>query len=348
MKFTCPHCQKQLSVRDDLAGKQGKCPACATSISVPTLPAAPMAAPGTNEPSSRKEAGGTSPSVEAGTDSRGLPVSEDVDLVIVYEGTKLWAQVPSSGAKTRLQRTLFKQVREELKRLGYDGKTDVLDESQQPVLGRQLTVCLAVEESAGSQFWRWAFGPANYLLRVGPLSVAFKLKCYLPDGATLSEGTLEAQKTWGWFGGGVNRDILGDLYLRNARKLCRLMHAGIERGIDSPLSPIKHLPRPLSWNAVRALAFSPVWFAPPLTLGCATRALWECVIKKERRGFPLAGLGLVVWALLFLIGIGRSGGRGPQEFLLVMTLITLPIAVFLFRDKAPQAHRKKVRGSEKP
>jgi len=35
MKFNCPHCQKVLNVKDELAGKRGKCPACGQAITVP-------------------------------------------------------------------------------------------------------------------------------------------------------------------------------------------------------------------------------------------------------------------------------------------------------------------------
>jgi len=35
VKFTCPHCQKRLNVKDELAGKKGKCPACGKAISIP-------------------------------------------------------------------------------------------------------------------------------------------------------------------------------------------------------------------------------------------------------------------------------------------------------------------------
>jgi hypothetical protein len=35
IKFTCPHCQKALSVRDQLAGKKGTCPACKKVVTVP-------------------------------------------------------------------------------------------------------------------------------------------------------------------------------------------------------------------------------------------------------------------------------------------------------------------------
>jgi len=35
MKFNCPHCQKALNVKDELAGKKGKCPFCGQALVVP-------------------------------------------------------------------------------------------------------------------------------------------------------------------------------------------------------------------------------------------------------------------------------------------------------------------------
>jgi len=35
MKFNCPHCQKVLNVKDELAGKQGKCPFCGQAATIP-------------------------------------------------------------------------------------------------------------------------------------------------------------------------------------------------------------------------------------------------------------------------------------------------------------------------
>jgi hypothetical protein len=44
IKFTCPHCQKPLSVKDQLAGKKGNCPFCKKVLTVPK-PAAATAGP---------------------------------------------------------------------------------------------------------------------------------------------------------------------------------------------------------------------------------------------------------------------------------------------------------------
>src|SRR5688572_28506660 len=38
--FACPGCEKGFLVRDDLAGKEGKCPACSQVVPIPALAAA--------------------------------------------------------------------------------------------------------------------------------------------------------------------------------------------------------------------------------------------------------------------------------------------------------------------
>src|SRR3954471_16474370 len=43
IKFRCPHCDKALSVKDELAGKKRTCPGCKTVVIVPTAVPAPIA-----------------------------------------------------------------------------------------------------------------------------------------------------------------------------------------------------------------------------------------------------------------------------------------------------------------
>lgn len=50
IEFRCPTCQKLLRVGDDAAGKQAKCPGCATAVTVPSASAAPPPVPPTGAP----------------------------------------------------------------------------------------------------------------------------------------------------------------------------------------------------------------------------------------------------------------------------------------------------------
>ena len=55
IKFTCPHCQKAINVRDELAGKKGACPGCKKAVTVPQ-PAATRSAPKTQSDGQAKSA----------------------------------------------------------------------------------------------------------------------------------------------------------------------------------------------------------------------------------------------------------------------------------------------------
>ena len=46
IRFKCPKCGAELNVKDELAGKQGRCPACKNAVTVPSLTARrPVAEP---------------------------------------------------------------------------------------------------------------------------------------------------------------------------------------------------------------------------------------------------------------------------------------------------------------
>jgi hypothetical protein len=45
IKFNCPKCKKELSIKDEMAGKQGKCPGCQSMLKVPAPAAVPRPAP---------------------------------------------------------------------------------------------------------------------------------------------------------------------------------------------------------------------------------------------------------------------------------------------------------------
>ena len=49
MKFNCPECGKALKVRDEMAGKKGRCPACKAGVVVPAL-ATPATKPSPSKP----------------------------------------------------------------------------------------------------------------------------------------------------------------------------------------------------------------------------------------------------------------------------------------------------------
>lgn len=71
MRIKCPNCHKLLTVKDDLAGKKGKCPNCGTLVRIPAIPfelaPAPSPEQGIPQPSisSRDPGGGSSSPREA-------------------------------------------------------------------------------------------------------------------------------------------------------------------------------------------------------------------------------------------------------------------------------------------
>src|SRR5438105_4269071 len=46
IKFACPHCGRPLSVKDELAGKKGPCPACKKIVTIPSSTSTAIQAPG--------------------------------------------------------------------------------------------------------------------------------------------------------------------------------------------------------------------------------------------------------------------------------------------------------------
>jgi hypothetical protein len=85
INFCCPACQKKLSVKDELAGKKGKCPGCGQMATIPakvavshsndqlqTLPPSPGV-----EPFGQDQQ--TQPSQLDGTNARTLPPSSNHD-----------------------------------------------------------------------------------------------------------------------------------------------------------------------------------------------------------------------------------------------------------------------------
>src|SRR5260370_40122309 len=45
LKFSCPHCRKGIRVKEELAGKKAKCPACQQILTIPTVTRATASSP---------------------------------------------------------------------------------------------------------------------------------------------------------------------------------------------------------------------------------------------------------------------------------------------------------------
>src|SRR5579871_5312818 len=50
IKFNCSTCGQELTVKDELAGKQGKCPGCKNVVTVPSLTASKSASTKKSQP----------------------------------------------------------------------------------------------------------------------------------------------------------------------------------------------------------------------------------------------------------------------------------------------------------
>jgi hypothetical protein len=71
---TCPQCGKKLNAPDSAAGKQARCPACKTTMTLPNPAAAPPPLP---EPEEVFDAESVSQPVGAGVGAPGLPEADD-------------------------------------------------------------------------------------------------------------------------------------------------------------------------------------------------------------------------------------------------------------------------------
>src|SRR5437899_3241519 len=64
IRFTCPHCQKPLSVKDHLAGKNAACPVCKKPVTIPGTPSGATPPPPTRStPPPPTKPSGTAPRV---------------------------------------------------------------------------------------------------------------------------------------------------------------------------------------------------------------------------------------------------------------------------------------------
>ena len=105
ISVTCPECKHTLKVKDELAGKRGKCPKCQATIAIPaaTPPAKPAAAaPIPSPPKPSVPAPIASPVAPA---RKALPTGEDLRSVVLaaFQGT---CEPPKVGLSRKLA-TLF-------------------------------------------------------------------------------------------------------------------------------------------------------------------------------------------------------------------------------------------------
>ena len=82
ISFACPACNKQLKVKDELAGKKGKCPGCGKPVMVPENLAAALSEPGKHSPVPGPAADAEptfapkAPALPADADARTLPPNQ--------------------------------------------------------------------------------------------------------------------------------------------------------------------------------------------------------------------------------------------------------------------------------
>ena len=87
--FNCPHCQRPLKVKDELAGKKVKCPGCGKPVAVPQ--AAATLASGVKPPTASRAEDRTLPPVYKG---RAGPESLTPCTRAKWPGTRSRRRVP--------------------------------------------------------------------------------------------------------------------------------------------------------------------------------------------------------------------------------------------------------------
>ena len=93
ISFVCPACNKQLKVKDELAGKKAKCPGCGKPIMIPENRATALSEPGKRSPVAGAATEGertfapSAPARAAAAAARTLPPSNQVSTKTVSGGS---------------------------------------------------------------------------------------------------------------------------------------------------------------------------------------------------------------------------------------------------------------------
>ena len=118
IEFKCSRCGKQLKVKDEAAGKRGKCPQCGTVLQVPDASPEPTLEPEISQPSSSAEKDMTafSPgdashsSEQSGTGWASRPVADDARSGQIDQTTKIAMGASGVGLLILALSPLFKWV----------------------------------------------------------------------------------------------------------------------------------------------------------------------------------------------------------------------------------------------
>jgi hypothetical protein len=101
ISFQCPGCEKQITVKDELSGKKGKCPACGKGVTVPVVRPDPGASPSAGEAKGGEEKKGTSTLTKVLATVFGAIVAPVLVAVIVkWADPNVWKSGPGTQPAT--------------------------------------------------------------------------------------------------------------------------------------------------------------------------------------------------------------------------------------------------------